>query len=90
MDKQSGVSETEIMSFIQQLESWKEGIPCDARQHGADKPSTRTDTLVIDGYGYYVGRSSHHRRTIPNHITDGILLQVPSIFTSSLIVRSRD
>lgn len=77
VDEQSGVSEIEIMSFIRQLEAWKDGIPCDARQHGADKPSTRTDTLVIDGYGYYVSRPLYRCRTpIAHYITDGLLLQV--------------
>jgi hypothetical protein len=55
VDHLSGVPEIEVESFVRQLEEWKEGIPCDARQHSADKASTKTDTMVIDGYGYYVG-----------------------------------
>jgi hypothetical protein len=54
VDQPSGVPEIEVEAFIRQLEEWKEGIPCDARQHSADKASTKTDTMVIDGYGYYV------------------------------------
>ncbi|KAH6677710.1 fungal-specific transcription factor domain-containing protein [Halenospora varia] len=54
VDEKIGISETEVDSFIQQLEEWKENIPRDARQHNADKPSTKTDTMVIDGYGYYM------------------------------------
>lgn len=54
VDQTSGVSEVEVESFVRQLEDWKEEIPCDARQHSADKATTRTDTIVIDGYGYYV------------------------------------
>jgi hypothetical protein len=55
VDQPSDVPEIEVQSFIRQLEEWKEGIPCDARQHDADKASTKTDTMVVDGYGYYVG-----------------------------------
>lgn len=54
VDESSGTSEVEVDSFIQQLEDWKENIPRDARQHDADKPTTNTDTMVIDGYGYYM------------------------------------
>jgi hypothetical protein len=54
VDQRSGASEIEVESFIQQLEDWKEKIPQDARQHPGDKPSETTDTMVIDGYGYYM------------------------------------
>lgn len=54
VDEFSGATEMEVESFLLQLEEWKENIPSDARQHSADKPSTETDTLVIDGYGYYM------------------------------------
>lgn len=54
VDQQSGVANADVEAFIRQLEDWRESIPQDARRHNADKPSTRTDTLVIDGYGYYV------------------------------------
>jgi len=54
VDEFSGTTEMEVESFLQQLKVWKENIPSDARQHSADKPSTETDTMVIDGYGYYM------------------------------------
>lgn len=54
VDDSSTASEAEVENFIQKLDNWKDRIPCDARQHSADKPTTKTDTLVIDGYGYYV------------------------------------
>ncbi|KAF4627498.1 hypothetical protein G7Y89_g10658 [Cudoniella acicularis] len=49
VDDTLGVSEIEVESFIGQLEEWKDNIPRGARQHNADKPTTNTDTLVIDG-----------------------------------------
>jgi hypothetical protein len=54
VDESSPATEQEIESFIQQLDDWKEKIPADARSHSGDKPTTTTDTMVIDGYGYYV------------------------------------
>lgn len=59
VDNSSAVSEHEVDCFIQKLEDWREHIPGDARQLVGDKPSTKTDTLVIDGYGYYVSRPQY-------------------------------
>jgi hypothetical protein len=72
VDQPSGASEREVESFIRQLEEWKEAIPCDARQHSADKPTTRTDTMVIDGYGYYVGLLSD---SFPSFIANNRILR---------------
>lgn len=57
VDDSSPTSEAEVERFIQKLDDWRERIPADAKQHNADKPSTKTDTHVIDGYGYYVSIS---------------------------------
>ncbi|KUJ16071.1 uncharacterized protein LY89DRAFT_102668 [Mollisia scopiformis] len=54
VDNSSPTSEDVVESFIQKLEDWREHIPRDARQLVGDKPTTKTDTLVIDGYGYYM------------------------------------
>jgi len=54
VDQPSGVSPSDIGNFIKQLDDWKDRIPKDARQHSGDKPTTKTDTKVIDGYGYYM------------------------------------
>jgi hypothetical protein len=61
VDDSSPASEVEVEGFIQKLEDWKQKIPRDARQHSADKPTTKIDTMVIDGYGYYVGSLSLFR-----------------------------
>lgn len=58
VDRLSGASESEVEAFVHQLEDWRRQIPRDARQHSADKPTTRTDTFVIDGLGYYVSHVS--------------------------------
>lgn len=57
VDESNGPADAEIEAFIEQLDDWKEKIPTDARHHSGDKPTTKTDTMVIDGYGYYVGVS---------------------------------
>lgn len=54
VDQPVGASEADVEIFMKQLEDWKHGIPSDARQHSGDKPTTTTDTKVIDGYGYYM------------------------------------
>jgi hypothetical protein len=85
VDEPSRAVEAEVESFIQQLEDWKEKIPRDARQHVADKPSTRTDTVVIDGYGYYViSLLSLLSGTDANGADlDGLLLQMHEVLASS-------
>lgn len=54
VDETTAPSTADVETFLRQLNAWKEQIPRDARHHSGDKPSTRTDTMVIDGYGYYV------------------------------------
>jgi hypothetical protein len=54
VDNSTNATESEVESFIRQLEQWKDKIPRDARRHNADKATTTTDTKLIDGYGYYV------------------------------------
>lgn len=84
VDDSSTASEAEVENFIQKLVDWKDRIPCDARQHSADKPTTMTDTLVIDGYGCYVRSSllpvSSSSNTVILH---GVLLQAHKISPSS-------
>jgi len=85
VDEPSRAVEAEVGSFIQQSEDWKEKIPRDARQHVADEPSTRTDTVVIDGYGYYV---ISHFPLFPGTDAngtdlDGLLLQMHEVLASS-------
>ncbi|OCT44052.1 Zn2/Cys6 DNA-binding protein [Cladophialophora carrionii] len=54
VDETTGPSTAEVDMFLRQLDEWKEQIPRDARHHSGDKPTTTTDTMVIDGYGYYM------------------------------------
>jgi hypothetical protein len=58
VDDSAPATEAEVESFIQKLDIWRDRIPKDARQYSAQQETTKTDTMVIDGYGYYVKISS--------------------------------